>query len=235
MVPTSGTIMSGCTLTVSHCTAHAASMIARTCILPISGYAMARRQPRKPNIGLISASFSIRSTTSLSSAPVLAARSATISSSSPSGRNSWRGGSRRRIVTGKPSISLKIPSKSSRWYGKRSASADSRSALLSAIIMRRTVSILSLLAKNICSVRTRPIPSAPFSRAVAASSGVSAFARTFNCRSRSTHDMNTPRSPLIVGGASSVAPRITSPVDPLRLSQSPSCNFTPPKLNHRSA
>jgi hypothetical protein len=31
------------------------------------------------------------------------------------GRNSWRGGSRKRIVAGKPLRALKMPWKSSRW------------------------------------------------------------------------------------------------------------------------
>mmetsp|Transcript_13827 Transcript_13827/g.58124 ORF Transcript_13827/g.58124 Transcript_13827/m.58124 type:complete len:266 (-) Transcript_13827:1074-1871(-) len=101
------------------------------------------------------------------------------------------------------------------------------------MIMRRTVRMRSPEPKNMCSVRTRPIPSAPFSRATAASSGVSAFASTFRRRSASTQDMNKPRSPEMAGGASSAAPRITSPVEPLRDTQSPSCSLTPPSDNHR--
>jgi hypothetical protein len=48
-----------------------------------------------------------------------------MSSSCKEGRNSWRGGSSNRIVTGRPSISWKIPSKSERWYWRSSFSADS--------------------------------------------------------------------------------------------------------------
>mmetsp|Transcript_32478 Transcript_32478/g.51976 ORF Transcript_32478/g.51976 Transcript_32478/m.51976 type:complete len:481 (+) Transcript_32478:363-1805(+) len=232
-VPTSGTMMSGCTSPPAACTAHAASIMARTCMRPISGYVMARRHPRKPSMGLISASFSMRSTTSFSSAPVSAESRATISSSSPSGRNSCSGGSSRRMVTGSPSMARKMPSKSPRWNGSKSASAASRSGVLPAMIIRRTVRMRSPDPKNMCSVRTSPMPSAPFSRAVAASSGVSALASTLRRRKPSTQDMNSPRSPLIAGGARSAAPLMTSPVVPLRLSQSPSCSFTPPSVSHR--
>ena len=55
----------------------------------------------------------------------------------------------------------------------------------------------------------------PLARATAASSGVSALASTFRVRWASTQLMNCPRSPLMAGGASSAAPRITSPVVPL--------------------
>jgi len=53
-------------------------------------------------MGLTSDSFSMRVRTSSSSTPVASASCDTISSISPSGRNSWRGGSRRRITTGSP-------------------------------------------------------------------------------------------------------------------------------------
>ena len=72
------------------------------------------------------------------------------------------------------------------WKGNRSSSADCRSVVLPAMIIRLTVFKRSPDPKNMCSVRTSPKPSAPFSRATFASSGVSAFARTFNRRSAST-------------------------------------------------
>ena len=100
----------------------------------------------------------MRSTTSFSSAPVSAARSATISSSSPSGKNSCRGGSRRRIVTGRASMARKMPWKSWRWNGSRSASAASRSGVFPAMIMRRTVLMRSPVP--LCSVGARPMPGA---------------------------------------------------------------------------
>mmetsp|Transcript_6723 Transcript_6723/g.17218 ORF Transcript_6723/g.17218 Transcript_6723/m.17218 type:complete len:430 (-) Transcript_6723:1213-2502(-) len=232
-VPTSGTMMSGCTLTPSACTLHAASRMARTCMRPISGYVMARRHPRNPSMGFTSASFSMRSTTSLSEAPVSAARLATISSRSPSGRNSCSGGSSRRMVTGHPPMTRKMPSKSLRWKGSRSSSAFSRVLVSAAMIMRRTPRRRSPVPKNMCSVRTKPMPSAPLARAVTASSGVSALASTLSVRCASTQDMNCPRSPLMAGGASSAAPRITSPVVPFRDTQSPSCSFMPPRVNQR--
>mmetsp|Transcript_6732 Transcript_6732/g.26194 ORF Transcript_6732/g.26194 Transcript_6732/m.26194 type:complete len:276 (-) Transcript_6732:1205-2032(-) len=129
-------------------------------------------------------------------------------------------------------MARKIPSKSSRWYGRRSVSAASRVAVSAAMIMRRTAMILSPVPKNMCSVRTKPMPSAPLSLAVLASSGVSALARTLRRRNSSTQVMNLSRSPEIAGGASSTCPRITSPVVPLRDNQSPSCSLTPPSESH---
>mmetsp|Transcript_5173 Transcript_5173/g.18550 ORF Transcript_5173/g.18550 Transcript_5173/m.18550 type:complete len:329 (-) Transcript_5173:1346-2332(-) len=226
-------MMSGLTTTPSFCAAHAASKIARACIRPISGYVIASLHPRKPSIGFISASFSIRSTTSSSSAPVSAASRATISSSSPSGRNSCSGGSSSRIVTGIPSIARKIPSKSPLWNGNRSSSAAWRSLVNVAMIIRRTVRMRSPVPKNMCSVRTSPTPSAPLTRAVVASSGVSALASTRSVLNSSTQDMKTSRSPPIAGGASSASPRMTSPVVPFSDSQSPSWSLTPPNDSHR--
>src|ERR1044072_3588717 len=51
-----------------------------------------------------------------------------------------------------------------------------------------------------CSVRQRPIPSAPNSRALAASWGVSALVRTFRVRVRAAHSMSVAKSPEIVVG-----------------------------------
>ena len=55
-------------------------------------------------------------------------------------------------------------------------------------------------AMNMCSVRQRPMPSAPSSRAFAASSGVSAFARTASLRNPSAHSSTVSKSSLICGG-----------------------------------
>ena len=74
------------------------------------------------------------------------------------GRNSCSGGSSRRIVTGRPFIARNRPSKSSRWKGSSLASAFSRSSRVSARIISR---ISSMWSKNMCSVRHRPMPSAP--------------------------------------------------------------------------
>ena len=97
--------------------------------------------------------------------------------SSSAGRNSCSGGSRSRIVTGRPAIASKMPSKSDCWNGSSRSSAARRPASVSARIISCTTGSRSS-PKNMCSVRQRPIPSAPNSRARAASSGVSAFART---------------------------------------------------------
>ena len=63
---------------------------------------------------------------------------------------------------------------------------------------------------NMCSVRQRPIPSAPNSRAFAASSGVSAFARTRRRRISSAQPRIVPKFSSIAGGTSGTAPTITS-------------------------
>mmetsp|Transcript_2370 Transcript_2370/g.5972 ORF Transcript_2370/g.5972 Transcript_2370/m.5972 type:complete len:250 (-) Transcript_2370:1322-2071(-) len=83
-------------------------------------------------------------------------------------------------------------------------------------------------AKNMCSVRTSPMPCAPLRRASAASSGVSAFVKTFTFLRSSTHPMKVPRSPEMVGGARASRPSITSPVLPLSESQSPVLYVLPP-------
>ena len=68
--------------------------------------------------------------------------------------------------------------KSARCIGRSLASAARRPFSSSARIISRTATMRSA-SKNMCSVRQRPMPSAPNSRAVRASSGVSALARTF--------------------------------------------------------
>ena len=54
--------------------------------------------------------------------------------------------------------------KSSRWNGRSFSSAARRVAWSAAMIISRTIGMRSA-AKNMCSVRTRPMPSAPNSRA----------------------------------------------------------------------
>ncbi len=73
--------------------------------------------------------------------------------------------------------------------GSSSSSAARRSASSSAMIIARIFGWRSA-AMNMCSVRQRPTPSAPNSRARRASSGVSAFARTPSVRS-SSHQPST--------------------------------------------
>ena len=61
--------------------------------------------------------------------------------------------------------------------------------------------------KNMCSVRQRPMPSAPSSRALAASSGVSAFARTPSRRTSSAQPVSVSKSSFSCGGTSGSAPQ----------------------------
>mmetsp|Transcript_26972 Transcript_26972/g.58960 ORF Transcript_26972/g.58960 Transcript_26972/m.58960 type:complete len:445 (+) Transcript_26972:1164-2498(+) len=221
-VPTSGTMISGLTTPPLFATLTAASKMACTCISVISGYVMPRRQPLKPSIGFTSDSLSMVSYTSSTLMPASWARAAQTSSISPSGRNSCRGGSSSRMVTGRPSMALKMPSKSALWKGSRSARALRRASLLCATIILLTAAMRSSLAKNMCSVRHRPMPSAPNFLASAASSGVSALVSTLSLRLSSTHFIKAPRSPASLGGDRGCLPRMISPVLPLRDMKSPS-------------
>jgi hypothetical protein len=63
--------------------------------------------PRKPSMGFTSERFSILARASSGLAPVSAHNSLTMSSTFPSGRNSWSGGSRSRIVTEYPEMQKK--------------------------------------------------------------------------------------------------------------------------------
>ena len=117
-----------------------------------------------------------------SGSPRAAARSAGASSSevasSSDGRNSCSGGSSSRIVTGKPGHRLEDPlevgllHRAAACRARRAARPRRGARIISCTIGSRS------WAMNMCSVRQRPMPSAPNSRALAASSGVSAFART---------------------------------------------------------
>ena len=165
----------------------AASMIARTCISRISGYVMHRRQPRCPSIGFDSCSCSTRRATTSTPMPSSLASSACLAFSC--GTNSCSGGSINRIVTGRPSIAWKMPTKSRRWNGSSLSSALTRASLSFARIISWMPSCRSWLfsgcsksVKNMCSVRQRPMPSAPNSMAFRASCGVSALVRTFSVR-----------------------------------------------------
>ncbi len=74
------------------------------------------------------------------------------------------------MITGRPAIALKIPSKSPRWIGRSFASSFSRSSVVVAMIIACTIGKRSC-SMNMCSVRHRPTPWAPFSRALMASRG----------------------------------------------------------------
>ena len=70
-----------------------------------------------------------------------------------------------------------MPAKSSRWYGSSLASAAFRASSVSARIISRIASMRSP-SKNMCSVRHRPMPTAPNAIAFCVCSGVSALVRT---------------------------------------------------------
>mmetsp|Transcript_37749 Transcript_37749/g.118186 ORF Transcript_37749/g.118186 Transcript_37749/m.118186 type:complete len:299 (-) Transcript_37749:1759-2655(-) len=198
--------------------------MARACISMISGDVMPRRQPRRPSIGFCSLHFSTASTSVGSSRPSCMARSRSHSSSQ--GRNSCSGGSRRRTVTGRPSMASKMPSKSLRCSGSSSVMAVAFSSGDCARIMRRTEARRAS-SKNMCSVRTRPMPWAPFLRATAASSGVSALASTRRRRVLSAQPMKRAREPVSSASLRSCSPRSTSPVLPLMAMTSPSLKVAP--------
>ena len=111
------------------------------------------------------------------------------------GTNSCNGGSRKRMVTGLPSITSYKALKSPFWKG---ISAFSAFSLCSAVLARIICRIFGILSgsKNICSVLQRPIPSAPYFTALAASAGVSALVRTLSLRYLSAQSMIRPKLPL---------------------------------------
>src|SRR5664280_2117466 len=150
---------------------------------------MPRREPRVPSIGLNSCSAMIRSRMTGSSV------------SSSLGRNSCSGGSSSRTTIGRPSIASKMPSKSDCCIGSSLSSSFWRSTVVVARIIFCTTGSRST-AMNMCSVRHSPMPSAPNSRALAASSGVSPLARTPRRRKLSAHSRMTRKSSLIEGGTS---------------------------------
>ena len=131
------------------------------------------------------------------------------------------------MVTAYPSIALKTPAKSARCMGSSFLSAIRRSFSLLARIMACMCGMRSS-AKNMCSVRHSPIPSAPKVRAWIASRGISAFARTFSLRNGSAHFMKVCSS-LSSGDGGKVFswPLITRPVVPSSEIQSPALNTWP--------
>ncbi len=86
-----------------------------------------------------------------------------------------------------------------------------------------------------CSVRARPIPSAPNFRAFEAEGPSSAFARTFSWRKPSAHPSRVSKSSDSPGSTSGTTPRTTRPVVPSIEMTSPSLTVMPPTLNCRLA
>ena len=174
---------------------------------------MPSRQPRVPSIGLTSPRRRTRSS-SCSSAASSGARSSRArwtrwASATRSGRNSCSGGSSRRIVIGSPGIAANRPSKSCCCSGSSSSSAARRSGSVRAMIIARIFGWRSA-AMNMCSVRHRPMPSAPCSIALRASAGVSALARTPSRRISSAQPSTRSKRSLRAGSDSGTSSRVTT-------------------------
>ncbi len=82
--------------------------------------------------------------------------------------------------------------------------------------------------KNMCSVRQRPIPSAPNERARSASSAASALARTPSRRISSAHSSTRSNSSLIRGSIRSTSSTVTSPLEPSIAIRSPAWSSVSP-------
>ena len=130
------------------------------------------------------------------------------------------------MVTGSPSMMRKSSMKSPRCIGSSFASAFLRPATSSAMIISRTAT-MRCASKNICSVRQRPMPSAPKRFAVRASAGVSALARTPILRALSAHCMRMAKSPDSSGWMVATDPSMTSPVAPSMVMVSPAFTVVP--------
>ena len=136
---------------------------------------IARRQPRKPSIGLNSCRDAAFLATSSGEIPRAKAISCLVVESF--GRNSWSGGSRSLMFAGSPWSSVNMASKSPLCIGRSSA----RAAFLSMRLFARIIFLMETILeppKNMCSVLQRPIPSAPSMTAMWVSAGVSALVLT---------------------------------------------------------
>ncbi|OIQ65309.1 hypothetical protein GALL_531340 [mine drainage metagenome] len=157
------------------------------------------------SLGLSSLSVSGRSSSALMVSRSWCKWAISISSWAAVGKNSCIGGSSSRTVTGKPFMALKMSLKSARWIGSKRSSADWRSSGVSARIISCTIGKRSV-ALNMRSVRHRPIPMAPNSRARAASPGVSALPMTL-----STATSSAQRSKVFISSENSASTVGTSP------------------------
>ena len=180
---------------------------------------MANLQPRCPNIGFSSCKSFILLLISCSEIFKLLATMEI--SFLLLGKNSCKGGSSRRTVTGSPLIVLNISIKSFFWNGRIFFKASFRSSTFLDKIICLTYKILSS-SKNICSVLQRPIPSAPKSLATLVSNGVSALVLILRDLTLSAHAIRVEKSPEISGLIVFTSPSITSPVEPSSVTISPS-------------
>ena len=90
-------------------------------------------------------------------------------------------------------------------------------------------------AMNMCSVRHRPMPSAPCSSAFSASAGVSALARTPSRRISSAHASTRSKRALRPGSTSGTSSRVTMPVLPSIAIRSPAPITTVAHPDHAGA
>ena len=136
--PTSGIMISGRGSLPARFTATAALRIARVWIFTKSGIISPRRQPRRPSIGFCSCIDLMVARSSLSSSLAASPAFVTLTScSSRFGRNSWSGGSIRRMTTGRPLIAARMPSKSPCWSTSSLAIAASNVATALGLVGRR--------------------------------------------------------------------------------------------------
>ena len=231
-LPTWGTITCGTARTPRRRRASAASNTAPICASYISGYVTPTRTPRWPIIGFTSASSRALAKCALAARPrgPAAARGPMLrrsaSRSSGERRNSCNGGSSRRMVTLWPAIAPSIFSKSRRCMTASFLRCRLLSASDDAMIMswNRPMRPSSL---NMRSVRHRPMPRAPYSRACLAAAGVSALARTPSRLAAFAHPRIVQNSGVIVGSTTGRAPLYTKPSPPSIVIVSPSSMIPP--------
>ena len=128
-------------------------------------------------------------------------------------------------------MAVKMPSKSSRCMGLSLARAWRRPASSSARIISRTATMRSA-SKNMCSVRHRPMPSAPNLRATSESCGVSALVRTASRRLSSAQLITVSNAGEKLGSTVGTWPSMTWPEDPSREIQSPFLTVLLPAVNN---
>ena len=127
-------------------------------------------------------------------------------------------------------MALNSPSKCSRCSSSNLSRALPRSSSLSAMIMACILAWCSV-PRKMCSLRQSPMPSAPNSRALPASSGVSAFARTPRVRRSSAQASTCSKLSLTSGSSSGTSSAVTRPLLPSMAIVSPSDSVVPPALS----
>ena len=126
---------------------------------------------------------------------------------------------------------LEDPDRSRRAGARRARASAACSSSASAARMNRCTRG-SRSPRNMCSVRQRPMPSAPKSRATCASCGRSALVRTLSVRNSSAQPrMIAERARSGSGVITGTAPTTTSPVVPLIEMTSPSRTTVSPTRN----